>query len=89
MQETGVFFLTPYDSHKSFYGKARVIETATTKDLISYSTRVATFNKTTQQLKLFGFYSATTMRHIRAFITYLGLPSGDKKFLEKTYMKED
>lgn len=69
----------PHDSHKSFYGKALVIDYEDgTMALKSYNTIVATYNKRTKTLTVNGWYSATTARHIRAFAAELGisLPAG-------------
>lgn len=73
--------LTPNDYHKSFYGKARVeydVETHTAT-LISYTTPVITVNLETNAItRLWSGYSATTMRHINAFMDMLSLPYGGK-----------
>ena len=69
----------PHDSHKSFYGKALVIDYGNGKlALKSYDTIVAEYNKRTKTLTVYGWYSATTARHIRAFAYELGidLPAG-------------
>ena len=69
-----------YDSRKSFYGKAKIDESndGTLLTLISYNTPVATFDRTTGELWVHGYYSATTARHIREFARQLGieLPKG-------------
>lgn len=53
---------------KSFYGKARVTTTDTKIVLTSYTTDVAEFDLVTNELKIKGEYSSTTMRHIREFM---------------------
>ena len=69
-----------YDSRSSFYGKALIDESndGTILTLISYDTPVATFDRTTGILDVFGYYSKTTARHIREFAKQLGieLPNG-------------
>ena len=60
--------LKPYDSHKSFYGKAVVIETNGYAMLKSYETIVAYIDKAGSFHRTWDGYSATTMRHINAFI---------------------
>lgn len=71
-----------YDSRKSFYGKARVEETTKEKRLISYSTHVATIKKD-GAVEIEGFYSNTTLRHIKEFLKQNGISAESKKELEK------
>lgn len=60
--------LMPDDSHKSFYGKAKVITLKDGTELLqSYKTIVLVKEKTGKLLKTWGGYSATTQRHIKAF----------------------
>ena len=60
--------LMPNDSHKSFYGKARVIvEDDGTEVLISYSTAVVKRYPSGNLVRLWDGWSATTGRHIKAF----------------------
>lgn len=54
-------------------------------DLISYTTRVASFNKTKREMKVFGWYSNTTLKHIRAFLSFFGFEVLTKKELIKKY----
>lgn len=62
------YYLIPNDSHKSFYGKAIVIEKDNgEKELISYSTTVMKQTKTGEYIRLWDGWSATTGRHIKAF----------------------
>jgi hypothetical protein len=61
----------PFDSHKSFYNKAVLLDDDDYIMLRSYNTIVSTFNRSTGQLIIKGLYSMTTRRHIRAFIIYL------------------
>lgn len=73
------YYPIPHDSHKSFYGKALVIDYGNGKvALKSYNTIVAEYNKRTKTLTVYGWYSATTARHIRSFAAELGisLPAG-------------
>ncbi|MCB0447678.1 MAG: hypothetical protein KDD03_09230 [Gelidibacter sp.] len=56
-----------YDSRKSFYGKAKVIKDNGLIKLQSYNTIVASLNLTKKELKLHGYFSPTTARHIREF----------------------
>ena len=63
-----VFDLIPNDSHKSFYGKAKVIVFEDgTQVLQSYETFVAQKDPDGTIKRLWGGYSRTTQRHINAF----------------------
>ena len=44
----------------------------TIQDLISYTTKVATYNVTTATMTVNGWYSATTASHINDFLEYHG-----------------
>lgn len=71
MQNTYYYELMPrYDSRKSFYGKALVIEKGTAKTLRSYSTNVATIEN--GKAKVYDIYSQTTLRHIKEFLKQNG-----------------
>ena len=69
-----------YDSRKSFYGKAVIDDHngSGIQTLYSYDTAVADYDQTTGVLTVYGWYSATTARHIREFAAQLGidLPAG-------------
>lgn len=56
-----------YGREKSFYGKANVEEHDGVKDLISYTTTVCRIDRKGEFHRLWGGYSATTMRHINSF----------------------
>lgn len=64
-------YLTPLD-RKSFYGKAVKITQGNTVELKSYETIVATVKR--NKLTVNGWYSATTARHINAFLADYNLP---------------
>ena len=54
---------------KSFYGKAKIIETATAYYLLSYQTIVCKVDKKTDEfIRFWAGESATTTRHINGFI---------------------
>ncbi|QZA68948.1 hypothetical protein 010DV004_276 [Bacillus phage 010DV004] len=74
-----------YDSRKSFYGKAMVLEDGNTIALRSYDTIVAEIKD--GKAEVYGTYSMTTMRHIKDFLYQNGFEVGTKKFIEKTYIK--
>ena len=77
-----------YDSAKSFYGKAKVIEIENDVFLMSYDTIVAFFNRDTKVAKVISTYSATTLRHIKEFLKQSGFKAETKKQIEKDYMEE-
>ena len=60
--------LMPNDGHKSFYKKAIVMENDNgDKILLSYGTPVIELTSDGQLFRLWGGWSATTGRHIKAF----------------------
>ena len=59
-------------NQKSYYGKALVIENDKNIKLQSYETIVAVFNKKTNVLKINGWYSMTTSKHINDFAKMCG-----------------
>jgi len=78
------FELTPCDSHKSFYGKARVIEHNGEATLYSYNTRVCVIELLNRRVvRCWMSYSATTMRHVNSFLQHYGLPKLSKAEWEK------
>lgn len=77
------FELQP-ENRKSFYGKAKVLQTPEGNlYLKSYDTNVATYtkDKTFEVAKDESLLTNTTLRHITAFRLYLGLPKLTKKQL--------
>lgn len=72
-----------YSNVKSFYKKARVLKNDDTIQLISYSTKVAEIKN--GKAHIFGWYSATTTRHIKEFLQQNGFKTGTKAQLEKMY----
>lgn len=73
------FDLSPVRGQKSFYGKAKVIETWDATILKSYDTIVCSFDREGFHRHWDG-YSATTMKHINAFLDVLNLDGGGKKW---------
>ena len=60
--------LYPNDSHKSFYGKAKVrVDTDGTETLLSYGTEIIRKYKDGGLYPLWNDWSATTGRHIKSF----------------------
>lgn len=75
MSNTKVSCLNPCrdDGALSFYGKAIIIEDEEYIKLQSYATIVCVFDKAYNSVKINGYYSMTTGRHIRSFLEYLGV----------------
>lgn len=75
-----------YDSAKSFYGKAKVIEIGNDVFLVSYATVVAFYNRETKIAQVVGTFSPTTLRHIKEFLRQSGFKAETKKQIMKDYM---
>lgn len=71
---------TPYN-RKSFYNKAIVKIENNISYLYSYNTLVAEYNHVTNKVKVNGWYSSTTARHINAFLNLYGFDSCSKQEL--------
>ena len=78
MVNLSVFDLRPIDGRKSFYGKAQVIRANGWIYLRSYDTLVCAIDDSGKFIRLWWSYSATTMRHVNAFIKLFGIPGGGK-----------
>ena len=73
--------LSPVDSRKSFYGKAKAVISADgSKTLYSYNTPILRLTSDGKLEKLWNSYSATTMRHINSFCDTFGISGGGKKW---------
>lgn len=81
-QQSKEFYLNPINGRKSFYNKAVVIQNGNVSKLKSYNTIVAEYNHETNEIKVNGWYSATTATHINAFLDYYGFDTCTKKELE-------
>lgn len=65
-------------TRKSFYGKAKIIEYENGDvELLSYNTVVCRIHNGSFQ-RVWNGYSATTMRHINAFLTFYKIEGGGK-----------
>lgn len=73
-----MYNLNPTNNQKSFYGKAMVIYKDNGDiELKSYNTIVARVHNGQFQ-RLWSGYSATTMKHINAFLDVFGIDGGGK-----------
>lgn len=67
------------DRAKSFYGKAKIIETENgEKVLQSYNTFVCRITAAGRFVRMWGGYSATTMRHVNSFLSFYDMNGGGK-----------
>jgi hypothetical protein len=66
-----------------FKGKANILIDEKESRLISYNTEVATYDHTNKKATIKGWYSATTSRHINAFLKFYGLDPMNKKQMQK------
>lgn len=78
-----------HDRAKSFYGKAKVIEKDGETLLQSYDTIVCKIDKSGEFVRKWEGYSATTMRHIDAFIEMVGISGGGKKWWDALPVREE
>lgn len=68
MSNSNVRELAPCDCRKSFYGKAKVYTSADgSETLYSYGTAIIKCTASGSMVRLWGGWSATTGRHIKAF----------------------
>ena len=51
-------------------------------DLVSYESRVASYNHNTNEMSVYSCVSTTTARHINAFLEYYGFEKCTKKQLQ-------
>ena len=78
-------FIEPHDSHKSFYKKAyEYTDWNGDTVLVSYTTRVARITPE-GKCEVKALYSATTTRHIKAWLTSHNLPYSDSRDILKRY----
>lgn len=77
-----------FDRAKSFYGKAQVIETDDKIILESYRTQVCEITRNSNTAEILGFYSTTTLRHIKDFLYQHGFKISDKQGLYYMYTEK-
>lgn len=77
------YLIPKYDIRKSFYKKAVIIRENNLIILKSYQIIVAQIEN--NKPKVFGFYSLTTMRHIKEFLKQFGFKVENTKQILKDY----
>lgn len=80
-----------YDSRKSFYGKAEVVDNEDgSKTLFSYSTPVCKISEKGEVNRLRHWdYSPTTLRHVKEFLKQNGFKADSASQIEKDYPLEE
>jgi hypothetical protein len=74
---------TNYESRASFHGKALILDCGNIIKLQSYDTIVAEYNNKDNTLKVNGWFSTTTARHINEFLVYFGFDAITKEEMEE------
>ena len=80
--------LNPVDGRKSFYGKAGIIEKEGNLYLRSYNTIVCGIVNG-EFRRFLDEESATTMRHINAFLAYAGIDGGGVQWWRKQEINKE
>lgn len=80
--------LNPVDGRKSFYGKAGIIEEEGNLYLRSYNTIVCGIVNG-EFRRFWDEESATTMRHINAFLAYAGIDGGGVQWWRKQKINKE
>ena len=74
-----IYELKPTDNHKSFYGKAIIIEKDNGEKILqSYETKVCKITSEGEFVRMWSGYSATTMRHVNSFVQLFNIARGGK-----------
>lgn len=79
------FKLLPIDGRKTLsnhHVNKYECEGETISDLISYTTRVASYNHNTNEYSIYSCQSQTTQRHINAFLSFYGFDTLNKKQIQ-------
>ena len=80
------FKLTPTDNRKTLsnqhVNEYKNNNNEVVSDLISYTTKVASYNHIKNEMDVFGYYSKTTARQINHFLEFYGFDKCNKQQLE-------
>jgi len=80
------FKMIPTDGRKSLnnhHVNQYFVDGEQYSDLISYTTRVASYNHHTNEISIYNCQSRTTRRHINHFLEFYGFEKCSKKQMEK------
>lgn len=80
MKKIIVTELIPTDSRKSFNGRAKIVEANGRKNLLSYSTLMCGIDSRGKIHRYSDFQSATTNRHVKAFLETVGADCTTSEF---------
>jgi len=85
--EHRTFKLQPIDGRKTLnnhHVNEYEVDGERISDLVSYTTRVASYNHATNEVSIYNAQSQTTARHINAFLDFYGFDTMTRKeMLEK------
>ena len=84
-----IYELSCWGREKSFYGKATVHEYGSVKELVSYTITVCQIDGNGEFHRLWGGYSATTMRHINSFRLANGMKAISKSEWEEMEVEDN
>ncbi len=76
------FYLKPINGRKTMsnhYVNQYEVDGETISDLISYTTRVASYNHNTNEISIYNAQGNTTRTHINAFLSFYGFDTMTKK----------
>ena len=84
-----IYDLPCFDSRKSFYGKAKIIE-KDNEDVVlqSYNTEVCRVTSGGAFVRMWAGWSATTGRHVNSFLDFLGIEGGGKAWWDRQPVEE-
>lgn len=86
MNEFRTFKLMPIDGRKTLtnhHVNQFIVDGETISDLVSYTTRVASYNHNTNQISIYNCQSQATARHINAFLYFYGFDTMKIKDIQK------
>lgn len=81
------FLLKPIDNRKTMpnhHVNQYEVEGVVYSDLISYTTRVASYNHNTNKISIYNCQSQTTRRHINTFLDFYGFDTMTKSQMEES-----
>lgn len=81
------FLLKPTDNRKTMpnhHVNQYEVDEVVYSDLVSYTTRVASYNHNTNVVSIYNCQSQTTRRHINAFLDFYGFDTMTKSQMEES-----
>lgn len=80
------FKLQPIDGRKTLnnhHVNEYEVDGERVSDLVSYTTRVASYNHATNEISIYNAQSQTTARHINAFLDFYGFDTMTRKEMQE------